>query len=129
MEQLFDALANDRRIAILGELVGGRASQAQLREVLGVPASQKGTLKKDVDVLVEAHVVVRAGDLYELVEPDGVQALLQQAADLDAALSAELARRMQARARDAEGRARSLRKDLMARRSKAVEQKKRRPAS
>jgi predicted transcriptional regulator len=93
MEQLAHALASHRRLAIIEVLLDrGTASQSELRELLGVPVTQRGTFSKDVGVLERSGLLRRDGESSTLALSDLTARLLQALAALDREVAAERAR-------------------------------------
>jgi hypothetical protein len=103
MEQLFAVLGNPVRRAIVEHLLGldeepavppREATHAAMRDRLAIHG---GTLTKGLRKLEEAHLIAtspgpRADQcLYSVRQPQRLLALLQRGADLDAAITQELA--------------------------------------
>lgn len=117
MERLLQTLGNERRVAIVLSLLTETASQAQLRERLGIPETQKGTLNKGIDALLDVDLITLVDDRYVLVDADLTEQLLQHAADLHASLAGAVANRTAQTAAEAKATAQDLRLGSFKRRS------------
>jgi predicted transcriptional regulator len=100
MEDLLRALSCDRRMIILKVLLSqGPCTSAELRTVLGLPATQRGTLSKDLTVLHRRGLLQREGERFSPSIPRETAGALEALALLDRELTARQAARSEESAR------------------------------
>jgi Tfp pilus assembly protein FimV len=121
MDRLFDALGHPLRLKVVRLLLGidgnepSCLSQHEMRSLLGIADSKRGTLSKEVASLVSAKVLIASEGAYEVRRPARVRELLHVAAQLNAELAADAVRLAEERAEAATTDERVLRKSRMAR--------------
>ena len=113
MEELFGAMANPLRIAILRELLRAPGKKHhELLSALNMPRGKGGTLTKAIESLEVAGLVSRDSSGYGIVDPERLSVLLITAAELEIAARRRLAERAHNAIPAAEKVAAELRREL-----------------